>query len=449
MKKINIKYYLLGVLLVLSGTACDSELDLEPAQSISDDTALNSDSNVKALLVGAYDGVGDGDIFGGNHMRNAELLGGDGEIRWVGTFEGPGDIFNKAMIAGNLDAQDAWLESYEAINITNNILSALDVVNEDDRATVEGEALFLRSLLYFELVRFFAKPYEAGQTNSQPGVPVVLTPTQGITDENNVPRNTVEEVYNQIIGDLTKAEAQLPEDNDWRASSGSAAALLARVYLQKGDYANARDAANRVIGSGAYSLLSNYASVFNRDGNSSEDIFAVQITTQDGVNNMNTFFATPQFGGRDGDIEILPGHLNLYSPNDARRALFYLDNGGVTYSGKWTNLFGNVGIIRLAEMYLIRAEANQRLGTAVGATPLADYNAVHTRAGLAAASAVTLNDILLERRLELAHEGHKIHDVKRLKQNVGSFAYDDPKLVFPIPLREINANPNLTQNTGY
>lgn len=449
MKKINIKYYLLGVLLVLSGTACDSELDLEPAQSISDDTALNSDSNIKALLVGAYDGVGDDDIFGGNHMRNAELLGGDGEIRWVGTFEGPGDIFNKAMIAGNLDAQDAWLESYEAINITNNILSALDVVNEDDRATVEGEALFLRSLLYFELVRFFAEPYEAGQTNSQVGVPIVLTPTQGISEENNVPRNTVEEVYDQIIGDLTKAEAQLPEDNDWRASSGSAAALLARVYLQQGDYANARDAANRVIESGAYSLLGNYASVFNRDNNSSEDIFAVQITTQDGVNNMNTFFATPQFGGRDGDIEILSGHLNLYSSGDDRLDLFYQDNGGVTYSGKWTNLFGNVGIIRLAEMYLIRAEANQRLGTAVGATPLEDYNAVHTRAGLPAASAVTLDDILLERRLELAHEGHKIHDVKRLKQNVGSFAYDDPKLVFPIPLREINANPNLTQNTGY
>ncbi len=449
MKKINIKYYLLGLLLILSGTACDSELDLEPAQSISEDTALNSDSNVKALLVGAYDGVGDGDIFGGNHMRNAELLGGDGEIRWVGTFEGPGDIFNKAMIAGNLDAQNAWLESYEAINITNNILSALNVVDEDDRATVEGEALFLRSLLYFELVRFFAEPYEAGQTNSQPGVPIVLEPTQGITDENNVPRSTVEEVYNQIIGDLTKAEAQLPEDNDWRASSGSAAALLARVYLQKGDYANARDAANRVITSGAYSLVGNYASVFNRDNNSSEDIFSVQITTQDGLNNMNTFFATPQFGGRDGDIEILPGHLNLYNANDDRLDLFYLDNGGVTYSGKWTNQFGNVGIIRLAEMYLIRAEANQRLGTSVGATPLADYNAVHTRAGLAAASAVTLNDILLERRLELAHEGHKIHDVKRLKQNVGSFAYDNPKLVFPVPLREINANPNLTQNTGY
>ncbi len=449
MKYIYKKTYLFLIVLLLIGTACEDELELQPAQSISEDLALDSDPNVKAVLIGAYDELGVGDVFGGNVLRNAELLGGDGEVRWVGTFEGPRDIFNKAMIAANFDAQELWLESYETINIANNVLSALDVVNEDDRASVEGEALFIRALSYFELVRFFALPYEAGQTNSQLGVPLVLTPTRGITDQSKVSRNTVEEVYNQIIGDLTKAAAQLPEDNDWRASSGAATALLARVYLQKGDYPNARQAANTVIASGAYTLLSNYASVFNRDNNSSESIFSIQVTTQDGENTMNTFFATPQFGGRDGDVEILEGHLSLYDAADKRLALFYEDNGGVMYSGKWTNQFGDVGVLRLAEMYLIRAEANQRLGTTVGATPLEDYNSIRTRAGLAAASTVTLDDILLERRLELAHEGHKIHDLKRNKQNVGSLPYNDPKLVFPIPLREINANSNLVQNSGY
>lgn len=443
------KSYLFLVVLLLIGTACEDELELQPAQSISEDLALDSDPNVKAVLTGAYDELGVDDVFGGNVLRNAELLGGDGEVRWVGTFEGPRDIFNKAMIAANFDAQELWLESYETINITNNVLSALDVVDEDDRATVEGEALFIRALSYFELVRFFALPYEAGQTNNQLGVPIVLTPTRGITDDNRASRNTVEEVYNQIIGDLTKAAAQLPEDNDWRASSGAATALLARVYLQKGDYQNAREAANTVITSGAYTLLSNYASVFNRDNNSGENIFSIQVTTQDGVNSMNTFFATPQFGGRDGDVEILEDHLSLYDPADARLALFYEDNGGVMYSGKWTNQFGDIGVLRLAEMYLIRAEANQRLSTTVGATPLEDYNRIRTRAGLAAAATVTLDDILLERRLELAHEGHKIHDMKRTKQNVGSLPYNDPKLVFPVPLREINANSNLVQNPGY
>lgn len=449
MKIINLKLYLFALSLIMVGTACEGELELQPAQDISEDIALDSDGNVKAVLVGAYDEMTVDDVFGGNALRNSELLGGDGEVRWVGTFEGPGDIFNKAMIAGNQDAQELWLESYQAINITNNVLSGLAVVDEDDRATVEGEALFIRSMLYFELVRFYALPYEAGQANTQPGVPLILQPTRGITDENNVSRASVEDVYDQIIGDLTKAAAQLPADNQWRASSGAANALLARVYLQQGNYAGARDAANAVIESNEYSLLNSYANVFGRDENSSEDIFAAQVTTQDGVNSMNTFFSTPQFGGRDGDVEVQQAHLDLYDAADARLAFFYLDNGGVTYSGKWTNQFGNVGLIRLAEMYLIRAEANQRLSTSIGATPLQDYNAVHTRAGLPAATAVTLDDILLERRLELAHEGQKIHDIKRLKGTVGSFAYNDPKLVFPIPLREINANPNLVQNTGY
>ncbi|MBK7870638.1 MAG: RagB/SusD family nutrient uptake outer membrane protein [Saprospiraceae bacterium] len=437
------------MLLVLGANACQDELDLQPYQSISEDFALDSDNNVKAVLVGAYDAIGDADVYGGEVMRNSELLAGNGEIAWVGTFNSPREIFNKAITPANDDVQDFWLGAYNAINIANNVLSALEVVNEDDRATVEGEALFIRGILYFELVRFFALPYEAGQTNSQLGVPLVLEPTRGISDVNKVSRNTVEEVYNQVIGDLVKAESQLPEDNEWRASSGAAAALLARVYLQKGDYANARDAANRVIQSGNYSLLNNYADVFGRDENSNEDIFAAQVTTQDGINAMNTYFSIQQFGGRDGDIEILPGHLNLYAPADARLALFFEANGGVTYTGKWNNQFGNVGVIRFAEMLLIRAEANLRLGTTTGATPLEDYNAVHTRAGLPAAAAVTLDNILLERRLEFAHEGHKVHDMKRNKQNIAGLPYNSDDLVYPIPAREIEANPNLTQNPGY
>jgi hypothetical protein len=120
-------------------------------------------------------------------------------------------------------------------------------------------------------------------------------------------------------------------------------------------------------------------------------------------------------------------------------------------SGKWNNLYGVVNLIRLAEMYLIRAECNQRLGTTVGATPLADYNVIHTRAGLDPATSVTLDAILYERRLELAFEGFKIHDMRRLHQDVGIRPYTDPKLIFPIPAREIQANPGLKdeQNTGY
>lgn len=445
--KNKIAYFVLFA-LAMGFTSCNEELNLEPYQSISEDLALENDNNVKAVLIGAYDALGAGALLGGNSLRDAELLGGDGEVLWVGTFLGPREIANKQMNANNNDAAELWLTAYNAINICNNVLAGLGVVAEGDKAQVEGEALFIRAIAYFQLVRFYAKPYEAGQANSQLGVPIVQTPTRSISEESKVGRNTVQEVYTQIITDLSKAESQLPEDNEWRASKGAAAALLARVYLQQGDYAKARDAANRVISSGAYALLKNYKDVFNRDENSSEDIFAIQLTTQDGANLMNTHFSIPDFGGRDGDVEILQGHLSLYDPADKRLALFYDGNGAIR-TGKWNNLYGNVNIIRLAEMYLIRAECNQRLGTSVGASPLADYNVVRTRAGLPAATSVTLDVILLERRLELAHEGHKIHDMKRLKLSVGPLPYNADKLVFPLPQREINANGNLQQNPGY
>ena len=289
-------------------------------------------------------------------------------VLWVGTYGGPRQIFNKQMNSSNEDATAQWIDSYEVVNIANNVLSALAVVDEADRDRVEGEALFLRSLMFFDLVRFFAQQYQTGSASTQLGVPLVLTPTRGINEESYVSRNSVEEVYNQVIADLILAASKLPEENEVYATSGAATALLARVYLQKGDYAKARDAASSVIGSGLYELMPDYSDVFNNDDNSSEDIFATQITSQDRLSSMTEFFSTTEFGGRDGDIEILDGHLNLYSPGDERRDLFWLGNGGMR-SGKWNNLYGVVNLIRLAEMYLIRAECNQRLGTAIGDTP--------------------------------------------------------------------------------
>lgn len=449
-----LKYIFIFIATAVISAGCDKFLDLEPSQSISEDIALDSDVNVKSVLIGAYGQFDQASLYGGELLRNAELLGGDDEILFVGTYKGPRDIANKEMVASTSDCTAMWEGCYEVINSTNNVLSAIDIVNDDDQDRVEGEALFLRSLCYFDLVRFFGLQYEAGQTNNQYGVPLILTPTRGINDDTYVGRNTVEEIYTKVITDLTRAALLLPPDNGVYASSGAANALLARVYLQMEDYANARDAADAVIGSDEYSLQATYADVFNNDNNTTEDIFATQITPQDRFSAMTEFFSTPQYGGRDGDIEILAGHLGLYNGADDRLDLFYSEAGS-TFCGKWNNQYGVVNLFRLAEMYLIRAECNQRLGTTVGATPLDDYNTIHERAGLPPAAAVVLDDILLERRLELAFEGFKIHDVRRLKEDVGTapneFPYDDPKLVFPIPAREIEANPAIAgqQNPGY
>lgn len=439
----------LPAILAFGLAACNKELDLNPAQSISEDLALSTDANVKSVLLGAYDGLALDGLFGGNTMRDAELLGADGEIRWVGTYEAPRAVFYHQQIANNSEAENMWMDAYYTINICNNVLGALSVVNEADRAQVEGEARWVRAMAYFQLVRFYGQAYEPGGNNSQPGVPLVLTPTRKVDESSFVGRSTVEETYAQIIDDLAKAKNLLPDDNGVQANKFTAAATLARVYLQMGRYADARDNASEVIESGNYSLVSDFASEWNNDDNTSEDIYAVQISSQDFLEaTMVVFYSIPAFGGRDGDIEIMQKHLDLYDPSDARLALHY-EGAGAMRTGKWRDQYRNQPVIRLAEMYLIRAECNARLGTSVGAPVDDDYNATHTRAGLAAKTGVTLDDILLERRLELAHEGHRIHDIKRLKGSADGLNWDDDKLLYPIPAREIEVNKNLTQNPGY
>jgi hypothetical protein len=227
--------------------------------------------------------------------------------------------------------------------------------------------------------------------------------------------------------------------------------MLARTYLQMGDkFTEARDAANRGLtaATGNFTLVSSYGSAFNTPAYTSEDIFSIVVSDQDGTNNCHTFYSVPAFGGRDGDIEILTNHLDLYDPADARRNFFYF-NTGAWRSGKWRDIYRNVKVIRLAELYLIRAECNQRLSTSVGDSPLNDVNRIRARAGVTALASATLNDILLERRLELAQEGFRVHDAKRLGLTVNGRPATDNRLVFPIPFREMNTNPKLVQNDGY
>jgi hypothetical protein len=222
------------------------------------------------------------------------------------------------------------------------------------------------------------------------------------------------------------------------------------------NFAAARTEANEVITSGQFSLNTNFSSVFNTflnngGANPAEYIFSIMVTQQDGINDMNTFFGTaidaiPGTSGR-GDIRILPKHRTLYETGDKRGDFFITSN--VIYTQKYLDRYTNVLQFRLAEMYLTRAEANLRLSTTVGATPLADLNAIRTRAGLKAATAVTLEAIQKERHLELAFEGHTLHDARRNKQNIGALPYNSPSLILPIPQRERDVNPKLVQNQGY
>lgn len=448
----NYKKILL-VAATLLATACEDKLDLTDPNNAEDKFALATDTNVKSTLIGAYNNLSTGAYFGGNTLRNSELMAANDEIVFSGTFNDVSDLYRKEMIAANSDVANMWIAAYATINTVNNVLSALNVVNEEDRDQVEGEALFLRGLSYFELIQFFAQPYSAGSATTNPGVPIRLVEDRNSTEP--VGRATVQQVYDLIIDDLTTAENQLEEGpTSGKATAEAAAAVLSRVYLQMANYAEARDAADRAISSGNYELVDEVALAFEGP-TTSEDLFNIPVSEVDGLNNMVTFFAASAFGGR-GDVEVQDSHLNLYEAGDERLDLFYIDpSTDDIRTGKWTNQFGNVKMIRLAEMYLTRAECNARLGTSVGDSPLNDVNLIRERAGLTPLGAVSLADILNERRLELAHEGQRLHDVKRLQESIvlGAtiFFYDDDLLVFPIPQREIDVNTALAgqQNPGY
>jgi hypothetical protein len=451
---------ILITLLSLFFASCDKKLDLLPQQSVAEEVALNSDGNVKKVLNGAYDAISSGNLYGGNILLFSELLSANGEIRWEGTFNQPREVWLKSMITTNSFVSATWLSAYNTINITNNIIGAINVVAAADQGRVKGEALFLRGSMYFELVKLFAKPYSAGGAATNKGVPIILTPTRGIDQSSYVARSTVEQTYTQIIADLTEAETSLPAVNPGSttttrmvyATKAAAAAMLSRVYLQMERWTDARDAADRAITvalANTRALASTYAAAFNNTVNSAEYLFAMQVSAQDGANNMHLYWSIPTYGGRDGDVSVQASHLALYDPIDARRALFYT-GAGATRSGKWQLQYRVLPIIRLAEMYLTRAEANFRAGTTTGATPLQDINRTRQRAGLLPLLVVTLADIIAERKLELAHEGHAIHDRKRLRLTTDGIAYDANSIVFPIPQREIDASRNvIIQNDGY
>ncbi|HEX8531060.1 MAG TPA: RagB/SusD family nutrient uptake outer membrane protein, partial [Cytophagales bacterium] len=274
-------------LAILSG--CDKKLDIKPVDTVEAAEALRTSADVEALLVGAYDARGDEDLYGGIILRDAELLADNGEVSWNGTYEQPREIFIKQIRSNNAQVEDTWNDGYEVINIANNVLNNLSVVSAANRNRVEGEAKFIRGLVYFDLVRFYARPWndQNGTPASNPGVPLVLTPTTVINEASRVARNSVAEVYAQVLADLTDAARLLPASNGFFANQGAAQAILSRVYLTQERFADAATAANEVIASGEFELVDNYADAFNNSSNTSEDVFAIQVTSQDGTNNMN------------------------------------------------------------------------------------------------------------------------------------------------------------------
>ena len=436
-------------------------MDVEPKQSIDAATALQNDQDVNSLVIGGYSRMGSPNLYGTNLLLIPDLLGSEDVCRWRGTFSSPKSIANKSMDRNNADADLTWETAYDAINIANTAIGALGVVNNADlKKQLEGEALFMRAAMHFELVRLFALPWGATADNSHLGVVIKLMPTKSEADAGiSYPRNSVKEVYAQIIIDLNNAVNLLPEENSKRVNKYTALAFLSRVYLQQQNYAGARDAANKVIESGLFALNASVNAVFtNKD--TKESIWEIQQNEQNNAgtanNGMATFYASLPGIGR-ADVRIYDDFVADYYPtDDLRQTQWYYEGtgarAGFTYCAKWTSFSQNIPVVRLAEMYLTRAEGNLVMGTTVGDTPGADMAMVKNtlRTNSTAPANPTLTEVRDERFIELAFEGQRIHDLRRLRLPTGSYPWNSPKLVMPIPQREVDATKGiLVQNPGY
>ena len=463
MKKLN-KIYITALSTVLLLSACNKQLDLKPYQSLDQTSAIVTAQDVQVTLVGAYNRASLGDLYGGGVYIYADMLASQTLFDWQGTFQTQTDMVNQAITIDNSSVNGTWYAGYQVINAVNNVLANVSKAGTAANRT-QGEAEFLRGMTYFDLVRLFGRDWNDGDPSANPGVPIILTPTTSITAASFVARASVSAVYAQAIADLKDAEAKLPTSNSFYADKYSAAAILARLYLQKGDYANAAAEATTVINSGAFSLNANYVDEFPNPGqvhvdNTAEDVFAIQFTPQSvnasNFNTMNEFYASSDNAGR-GDIIIKDSFVAGFETGDARIGIYNVDSGGSLRVDKFDNVNGNVHVIRLAELYLIRAEADLRLGKpgTAGSEAASDVNTVRARAQLAPLAVVTIANVLTERVHELAFEGgFFLYDAKRTSTansqvSVGATPAFSPKLVFPIPQVELNANPKLVQNPGY
>ncbi|WP_293307234.1 RagB/SusD family nutrient uptake outer membrane protein [Pedobacter sp. UBA5917] len=453
----NYKNILAVCLLILGTSSCKKQLDIDPKQNIDANVALNTTADVQNALIGAYTFLATGDLYGNNLVFIPDLYASDNYLTWRGSFTTYRNISSKAIVSDNADVRRTWITAYSAINTANIVLSALNVVNDaNTRNVIEGKALFIRGIMHFELVRLYALPYDASGANANLGVPIITKAVKTIDNvTNSVARNTVAEVYAAVENDLKSAITKLSAVDDQYAAK----AFLARVYLQEGKYALARDMANDIITNSPYHLITNSLEAPFRTKNSNEGIFEIKQNEQSNAGTSNdglaTFYASYQnaTGGDVGRADALVNttFYNSFEAGDKRQTEMIYDGTGARtgfFTKKWYSFYDNIPVCRVTEQYLIRAESNFRLGTAIGATPADDINTLRTRAGLGNVIP-TLAIILNEREKELDYEGFRLHDYKRTKRSIGTFAYDDPKLVFPIPDREINVNKALRQNPGY
>ncbi|MEH6305471.1 RagB/SusD family nutrient uptake outer membrane protein [Olivibacter sp. CPCC 100613] len=443
------KTFLFALSITLLFTHCEKDLlDFNPTESISDEFAIVDGKSAETALLGVYNKLQSSSYYGGDGYQAAAYLSG-GDLLWVGTLNYYATFINHTYRADNRVITDAWYAIFRAVNGANHIIAKVPSlstgITEQQKKQLVGEAYFLRALAYFDLARAWGN------------VPIVLQPTNTVNDANGIRQSTQGLVYDQVLADLNAAEALLDESiNRNRATKNTVYALKARLHLYRKQWQEAEDFASRIINqSNQYNLID--WQTFINTKNSNESIFELAFST------LNT---SAHFGSWSSI-----SYRNQFAPNRAlyeltqsaqtggERKLLISDNSSTAIPNYfvqhlyWRTTNDNpTYILRVAEQYLIRAEARAQLNKLNDA--IADLNAVRTRAKTALFQSNSQEAILRaiedERRVEFALEPHRWFDLIRTERaSTLAGATDHSKWIFPIPYNDIAADPDLVQNPGY
>ncbi len=485
------------LVLALTLSGCEGFLDREPLDQISADNFYSNVDEVNIALVGTYAPLLDIDWTGKGWMiteipsDNSQPGGTDPDFTPIDNF---------TVTADNLIVGNYWARHYQLVTYANTVISKVNqstTIDEDLKQPLLAEAMFLRALAYFDLVRVFG------------GVPLITDPPL-FSGNLLFPRATVPEVYELIIADFQFASEHLPLERGGgelgRATKGAALTYLSKTYLTTRDYLKAKEKAQEVMELNVYELMPTYEALFDlaTNDNNIESIFQVQYAGCGpfGTGNPMQAFYAPWGEGitkdRDGWGSHVPTGPSVSNPNttmldayeegDLRKKWTVMtskehypkinaEDGGYTYPatgasatngnikkyvvGSGSNICfmstpQNAHILRYADILLTYAEAQLQIdgGITADAGALDAFNAVRLRAGLETVDQIDKEMILAERRVEFAFEGHRWFDLLRSNRaieilQVHGKNLDINNLLFPIPSGELQINPKLVQNPGY
>lgn len=456
----NKKWMLLLILLSCFQNSCDNfvEVDL-PNSQLTSPAVFEDKATANAAMVDIYNKIRDNGLLTGTSSGISNQLGNytDELVCYGSTASVSIDFYNNALVATNSNISAVWNSSYNQVYCANSVLEGVKnavALPTADRDQLSGEALFVRGLIHFYLTNLFGDlPY------------ITTTDYQQNSSPKRIPQT---EVYDKIKTDLAQAIALLPESyvstEKVRPNKYAAIALLARVDLYSENWAEAAANATQVINNTTMYKWTGLDKVFFK--NSTTTIWQLMPAVK-GKNTFEgeTFIFT---AGPPPLTALSPGLMSAFSTGDLRKSMWTkaVTNGTTTWYHSYkynqyqntTNSLEYSIVLRLAEQYLIRAEAKVHLNNLVGAAQ--DLNAVRNQAGLGNTTATTTNEILQaiqqERRLEFFTEfGHRFFDLKRTNTLNSTLSgvklgWDAKDQLWPIPATELLVNPNLQpQNFGY